>query len=230
MRNEPNIKQISRLAAILAQLQVNQLLNAANLADQFSVSVRTIYRDIRALEQAGVLVFTEERNRFTLIRDYKIPLYTLTESQTNALIIAEQLVLKTKDQSFIKDYTEAVEKIKSVLGRKAKDKANLISDRTRFDYFLNVERSSNNLSDLQSALTRFKLVEIEYINEEKQSTIRCIEPFALLSTENWLLLAWCRLRNEFRYFRLDRIKKMRLLSETFIPHKMTLQEFTDKYK
>ncbi len=230
MRSEPIIKRISRLAVILAQLQTKQLLTVTNLADQFSVSPKTICSDIRVLQKAGIPVLTEEEIGFILIAECEIPLDILSENQSNALIIAEQLVLKTKDQSFIKDYTEAIEKIKAVLGREAKDKANLISDRTRFDHILNIERTSNNLSELQSALTRFILVEIEYINEEKQCTVRSIEPFALLSTENWLLLAWCRLRNEFRYFRLDRIKKMRLLSETFIPHKMTFQEFMDKYK
>ncbi|WP_439488194.1 WYL domain-containing protein [Algoriphagus sp.] len=53
--------------------------------------------------------------------------------------------------------------------------------------------------------------------------------FAQLSTDNWLLIAYCRLRGEFRYFRLDRIKKIQLLIEKFEPHKMTLQEFFDKY-
>ena len=69
---------------------------------------------------------------------------------------------------------------------------------------------------------------IDYSNAEGKTTTRIIEPFALLSTENWLLLAKCRLRKEFRYFRLDRIKKLQLLTEKFEPHQMTLQEFFDK--
>lgn len=57
---------------------------------------------------------------------------------------------------------------------------------------------------------------------------RNIEPFALLSTENWLLVAFCRLRNEFRFFRLDRINKFEILDDRFEPHKMTLQEYFEK--
>ena len=57
---------------------------------------------------------------------------------------------------------------------------------------------------------------------------RNIEPFALLSTENWLLVAFCRLRNEFRFFRLDRINKLEILDDRFEPHKMTLQEYFEK--
>ena len=110
-----------------------------------------------------------------------------------------------------------------------KDKVNLLSERTRFNQNLNRERNSNNLSELQFALTNFRLVNIDYINADEKSTSRIIEPFALLSTENWLLVAYCLLREEFRFFRLDRIKKLQVLNEYFEPHKMTLQEYFDKF-
>ena len=94
---------------------------------------------------------------------------------------------------------------------------------------LNRERNSDNISLLQQALTNFYLIQIDYTNEQAKTTSRIIEPFALISTtENWLLIAWCRLRREFRYFRLDRITKMQVLVEKFEPHKMTLQDFFDK--
>ena len=153
-----------------------------------------------------------------------------TENQANALILAEQLVLKNKDASFVKDYTEAIDIIKAVLKHNVKEKVNLLAERTRFDQNNSNERNSNNLSDLQYALTNYCLTKIEYTNEANQTTSRLIEPFALLSTqENWLLVAWCRLRNEFRFFRLDRIKKTIIQNEKFTPHKMTLQEYFDKY-
>ncbi|GAL87775.1 DeoR family transcriptional regulator [Sporocytophaga myxococcoides] len=222
-------KRLSRLTAILTQLQTKRLLTATALADKFAVSVRTIYRDIRALEQAGVPIITEEGKGYKLMEGYRVPPVMFTEAQANALIIAEQLVLKNKDASFIKDYTEAVDKIKSVLNYSIKVKADLLSERTRFDQNINRERNSNNLSDLQFALTNYFLTKIEYANEQNQTSTRHIEPFALLSTENWLLIAYCRLRQEFRYFRLDRIKKLDILPDKFDPHRMTLQEFFDKY-
>ena len=227
--NDNDTKRLSRLTAILTQLQTKRILTATHLADKFSVSVRTIYRDIRALEQAGVPILTEDGKGYTLMEGYRIPPVMFTEAQANALIIAEQLVLKNKDTSFIKDYTEAIEKIKSVLQYSIKDKANLLAERTRFDQNINRERNSNNLSDLQFALTNFYIAKIEYENEQNKTTTRHIEPFALVSTtENWLLIAYCRLRKEFRYFRLDRIKKLEVLVDTFEQHKMTLQDFFDK--
>jgi predicted DNA-binding transcriptional regulator YafY len=153
-----------------------------------------------------------------------------TENQLNALILAEQLVLKTKDISFVKDYSEAIDKIKAAVGNAIKDKANLLCERTRFNQNINKERTSSNLSDLLLALTNFCVVKIEYTNEANNTTTRFVEPFAILnSTENWLLVAWCRLRNEFRYFRLDRISQMEVLTDTFTSHKMTLQEYFDKF-
>lgn len=227
--NTSDTKRLPRLTAILTQLQANRMVTAPELARRFSVSVRTIYRDIRALEQAGVPVVTEEGRGYSLMEHYRLPPIMFTESQANALILAEQLVLKNKDTSFIKDYMEAIEKIKAVLRHSEKDKANLLSDRTRFDQNINGERNSSNLSDLQFALTNFCLVRIAYSNESGQASDRLIEPFALLSTENWLLIAWCRLREEFRFFRLDRIQKLEVLTEKFTPHNMTLQEYFDKF-
>jgi predicted DNA-binding transcriptional regulator YafY len=227
--NYTETNRLSRLTAILIQLQTKRIVTASELASKFDVSKRTIYRDIKALEQSGVPVLTEEGKGYTLMDGYKVPPVMFTEKQANALILAEQLVLKNKDASFVKDYSEAIDKIKSILKYNIKDKANLLANRTQYNQVINQERNSNNLSDLQNALTDYNLVKIQYINKEETTTNRLIEPFALLSSENWYLIAWCRLRKGFRFFRLDRIQKMEMLSENFEPHKMSLQEFFDKY-
>lgn len=227
---DKDTNRLARLTAILTQLQAKRLVTATSLADKFKVSVRTIYRDIRTLEQSGVPILTEEGKGYALMEGYRVHPVSFTESEANALILAEQLVLKNKDTSFIRDYMDAIDKIKAVLKHNVKDKANLLAERTRFDQNINRERTSNNLSSLQFSITNFALVKIAYSNEAKKASTRIIEPFALLSTqENWLLVAWCRLREEFRYFRLDRIKSLELLPEKFTPHKMSLQDFFDKY-
>lgn len=223
-------KRISRLTAILTQLQSKKLLTAKYFADKFSVSVRTIYRDIRALEQAGVPILTEEGKGYSLMEHYRLPPVMFTEGEANALITAEQLVLKNKDASFIKEYSEAFAKIKAVLKQNVKDKANLLAERVQFRQNIVNRITSNHLSTLQYALTNFFLTEINYTNEDNNNTTRIIEPFALINTqENWLLLAWCRLRNEFRFFRLDRIEKLEIHTEKFEPHKMTLQEYFERH-
>lgn len=222
-------KRISRLTAILTQLQTKRLLTAPELAARFSVSIRTIYRDIRTLAQAGVPILTEEGKGYSIMEHYRVPPVMFTENEANALITATQLVMKTRDTSFIKDYCEAIDKIKSVLKHSVKDKANLLLDRTQFDNNTPRERSSNSLSTLQFALTNYLLTKIQYVNESGEISERTIEPFALLSTENWLLIAWCHLRRGFRYFRVDRIRSLRVTNDHFESHNMTLQEYFDKY-
>ena len=109
--NSSDTNRLSRLTAILTQLQTKRIVTAPELANRFSVSIRTIYRDIRALEQSGV---TEDDKGYSLLEGYRGPPVMFTEKQANALILAEQLVLRNKDASFVKDYAEAVDKIKAV--------------------------------------------------------------------------------------------------------------------
>ncbi|MDF3026091.1 MAG: putative transcriptional regulator [Fluviicola sp.] len=228
--NDNETSRLSRLTAILLQLQSKRLVTATALAAKFDVSIRTIYRDIRALEQSGVPIITEEGKGYSLMEGYRIPPVTFSEREANALITAEQFVLKNKDASFIQDYTDAITKIKSVLRDSTKDGANLLSDRIAIDQNSSYDRTSNYLSSLQLALTNFNLVKIGYQKADSiEISERIIEPFALLTAnENWLLLANCRMRQEFRFFRLDRIKNLQIQSEQFEPHNMTLKEYFDK--
>ncbi|AJW65121.1 Bifunctional ligase/repressor BirA [Elizabethkingia miricola] len=227
-----DLKRLSRLTAILTQLQTKRLLTASELANKFSVSTRTIYRDIKALEEAGIPILTEDGKGYTIMEGYRIPAVMFTENEANALITAEQLVLKNKDASFVKDYTDAVSKIKSVLRNNTKDKANLLSSRTLSGQNAGNETTSNNLSILQLALTNFNLVKIKYYSpDNNQTTERTVEPFAIYTTqENWLLIAFCRLRNDYRAFRLDRIEYLWVLNQTFEPHQITFEEYFDIIK
>lgn len=228
--NDNDIKRISRLTAILTQLQTKRILTATELAKKFAVSTRTIYRDIRTLEQSGVPIITQEGKGYSIMAHYTLPPIAFTEDEAMALITTEQIIMKNKDASFVNAYSEAVSKIKAILRHNLKDKTNLLFERVYFAENELIERTSNQLITIQSALTNYQLISIVYKDESNKKTNRLIEPFALLSTqEKWMLIAWCRLRNSFRFFRLDRIEKSFVLSEKFEPHKLTLQEYFEKY-
>lgn len=221
--------RLSRLTAILTQLQTKCLITARELAEKHRVSIRTIYRDIRSLEQSGVPIYTEEGLGYSLVEGYKLPPVSFSEHEANALITAEQLVARNKDESFVKNYKEAVTKVKAVLRYNEKEKAELLSQRIVFRNNPENDVTSNHLSNLQHAITNFKLSKIDYNSLQNNLTTRLIEPFAMYSTQdNWLLIAFCRLRNDFRAFRLDRIQKLLILEEKFEPHNMTLLEFLEK--
>ena len=93
---DSDTKRVSRLTAILTQLQSVRLLTATKLADRFGVSVRTIYRDIKALEKAGVPIVTEEGKGYSLMEGYRIPPVMFSENEANALLTAELLVMASK--------------------------------------------------------------------------------------------------------------------------------------
>ncbi|MEP3350966.1 MAG: YafY family protein [Marinomonas sp.] len=228
--NNSDVKRLSRLSAITTQLQTKSLVTATELAERFSVSVRTIYRDIRALESSGVPIYTDEGKGYRLVDGYRLPPIMFTENEANALVMVEQLVLHNKDASLVKYYSDAIDKIKASLNSDNKAKVNLLSERTQFSQMKAQEKNSDNLSILQQALTNFFLVDIAYKDERAQPTNRRIEPFALLNTRNgWILVAWCRLRQDFRNFRLDRIQTLDLLTDTFTPHDMTLEDYFRRY-
>lgn len=222
-----DLKRLSRLTAILTQLQAKRISRAEDLATVFSVSKRTIYRDMRALEQAGVPIVAEEGKGYALAEFYRLAPVMFTEEEANALITAEQLIARNKDASLVKEYSGAILKIRSVLTHSTKEKAELLSGRVVFRQNVEQDRSSDYLMRLQKVLTNHELVQIRYYSPEtKQRSTRSIEAFALYSTqENWLLIAWCRLRKEFRTFRLDRIEAMEELSERFKPHALSLPEY-----
>lgn len=225
---ENNTKRLSRLTAILIQLQTKRLITSTGLADKFGVSVRTIYRDIKALEQAGVPVLTEDGKGYSLMEGYKIPPVMFSESEANALITVEQLVQKNIDSSLIKEYTEAINKIKAVLLYTTKEKAELLSNRIAMSPLFPDTKGSNLLALIQQALTTFTVLKIIYRSAQKgEITERKIEPFAFYYSlqENWTVIAYCRLRKDYRMFRLDKILKLETFGENFKPHKLTLQEY-----
>lgn len=218
--------RLSRLTAILTQLQSKRILTAREIAEKHNVSIRTIYRDIRTLENSGIPIITEEGKGYSLMDGFNLPPVMFTEKEANALITAEQLILKNKDKSFAIEYQNAVAKIKSILRHSQKEKIEFLSERIHFRNNTENQKTSGYLMVIQSAISDFNLIEIEYLSLQGENTKRTIEPFALYSTqENWLLIAVCRLRKDFRVFRLDHIQKLIVKNQYFEPQKITLQEY-----
>jgi predicted DNA-binding transcriptional regulator YafY len=222
--------RLARLTAIITQLQSKRLVTASFLAEKHNVSIRTIYRDIRTLEKSGIPIVTEEGKGYSIMEGYHLPPVLFTEDEANALITVEQLALNNKDQSFSENVSSAVEKIKSILRYSQKGNADLLSDRVYFGGNHDREKSSNNLMKIQSAIINFQVLKVEYVSSKSKRTTRDIEPFAIYSiNENFLLIAFCRLRKDFRAFRIDFIETLVPQNETFTPHNMTIQKYFEDY-
>ena len=208
-------------------LRSKRLLTASELSEKFDVSIRTIYRDIRKIEEAGVPVTTIEGKGYSLMEGYAVSPVQFTEKQANALITAQLLVHQTNDSSFVTDFNEALTKIKSVFRTSVQEKSELLASKI-YVFDTNYENiSSDALSEIQLAITHFNFVEINYRKaSDPNLTFRKIEPYALFSTKNkWILVAWCYLRDDYRAFRLDRIQSFKILQDRFKDRKFNLQAY-----
>ncbi|MEM1220796.1 MAG: WYL domain-containing protein, partial [Bacteroidota bacterium] len=221
--------RLARLTAILTQLQAQQLVTARFLAEKHGVSIRTIYRDIRTLEQSGVPILTEEGRGYSLLAGYQLPPIMFTEEEANALITAEKLIRQNKDQSLVDYYTQAITKIKSVLRGTQKTQTELLASRLQVRNNPSQERSSDYLIQLQSAISRYEVLHLEYLSLAEHPSKRHIEPFALYTTQgNWILVAFCQLKQDFRAFRLDRIQGLQATGTRFEPHPLTLEAYLEQ--
>ena len=227
MAESNEIPRLSRLSSILTLLQSKRIITATEIAIKFKISTRTAYRDIKALELSGIPIFTEEGKGYSLMEGFTLSPIMFTEQEANALITAEHLISKNKDKSLVDNHSNAISKIKAVLRHSKKDKVEILSDRIAYFANYSKETTSDSLSTIQMAITDLKLIKIEYRSIGKNEvTQREVEPQALYHTsENWIMIAWCRLRNDFREFRLDKILAIETLGEQFKSRDFKLMDY-----
>ena len=217
--------QLARLISILTLLKSKRLLTATELSEKYDVSIRTIYRDIRKLEEAGIPIYTIEGRGYSLMDNYTVAPVQFSEKQANALITAQHIIGQSKDASFVNDFNDALTKIKSVFKSSVQEKSEILHDKIQVFNWTYEEFSSDALSEIQLAITNFNFVEINYQKANDTSvSFRKIEPCAMYSTNHkWILIAWCHLRNEMRAFRIDRMKHFKILEEKFEDRNFTFQ-------
>jgi predicted DNA-binding transcriptional regulator YafY len=115
------MNRIDRLTAILIQLQTKRVVKAEEISDRFEISLRTVYRDVRALMEAGVPIGSEAGKGYFIVDGYHLPPVMLTQEEASSMLTAGKLVEKMTDDSIRKAYESALLKIKSVLNDSEKD-------------------------------------------------------------------------------------------------------------
>lgn len=214
------MNRIDRLVAILIHLQSRRIVTAGEIAERFEVSIRTTYRDIRALEEAGVPILSEPGKGYSIMEGYRLPPVMFTHQEATALLTASKLVEKLTDNSLKNNYESALYKIKSVLKDHEQDYLEKLEKHISVmdapSWF--PQHSQNNyLSEIQQAIVSRKVLCLEYYsNHRNELTSRFAEPIGIcFYSQRWHVIAFCRSRNEYRDFRIDRIKQLRVLDETF---------------
>jgi len=224
------MNRIDRLAAILIQLQSRRLVKAQDIADKFSISLRTVYRDVRALEEAGVPVIGEAGTGYKLMEGYKLPPVMFNQEEASALLTASKLVQSKTDASISKHYQSALDKIKAVLRLSEKDHIEEIEEHVMVmghPAIVYHPPPELHLQSLLKAISTSSVVEIKYFSIEKnETTQRKVEPVGVYYMgSHWYLVAFCQLRNDYRNFRTDKIDKLTLTEETISKTHPPLQSF-----
>ena len=213
------MNHIERLNAILIHLQSKRIVRASEIAERFEISLRTVYRDIRALEESGVPIGAEAGVGYFLMDNYKLPPVMFTKEEASALLFGEKLVEKMSDDGMKTEFCSALFKIKAILNPEEKDRLEkLYSQISVLNYTSsNINFNRLFLSEIQQALVSKHVLEIDYqAGYGAPATKRLVEPIGLCNySRRWHLFAWCRLRSEYRDFRLDRIQDLRISTENF---------------
>jgi len=227
------MNRIDRLTAILIQLQSRPLIKAQDIADKFSISLRTVYRDVKALEEAGVPVIGEAGTGYRLMEGYKLPPVMFNQDEATALLTASKLVQSKTDADISKHYTAALDKIRAILRHSEKDHIEGIDDHIAVmthPTFVHQPASELHLQSILKSISSSSVIEIHYTSLEKnETTRRKIEPVGIYYLGNhWYLIAFCQMRNDYRNFRTDKIKQLTITTEAVSRIHPPLQSFMNQ--
>ncbi|WP_423148445.1 helix-turn-helix transcriptional regulator [Rubrolithibacter danxiaensis] len=227
------MNRIDRLSAILIQLQSKRVVKARDISERFEISLRTVYRDIRALEEAGIPLIGEAGTGYSLSDGYRLPPVMFNREEALAFLTAEKLVEKLTDDGLSATFKSAMYKIKAILRTGEKDLLEQIDShievlKSRPQVQRNLDL--NLLQTILQSIAEKKVMSLDYFTHWRQeNTKRFIEPVGTFYLDRyWHLIAFCHLRNDYRDFRLDRVSRLNLTSDSFRqdhpPLKKYLQE------
>ncbi|WP_028879575.1 helix-turn-helix transcriptional regulator [Terasakiella pusilla] len=189
-------------------------ITADRLADECEVSVRTIYRDIRDLQNSGVPIEGEAGVGYLLEAGYTLPPLTFDVDEIEALVLGMAMVCNWTDDKMSKSARGVLNKIREALPQKTREKL--------YGTALYSFKSSTHIpwsvdfSAIRQAIRERRYVTLMYEDAQQKASDRRVRPLALLFFGPiWLLVTWCELRGDFRNFRLDRIKGLTLEHATF---------------
>lgn len=212
------MNRTDRLVAMVMYLQGRRVVRAEEMARHFEVTVRTIYRDVAALGEAGVPITGEAGVGYSLVKGYHLPPVMFATEEALALFVGAEMVKRFADASLARPMEEALLKIRSVLPRDRQDDLDRMARamEIRGPGRLPVGLDQCTLLPIQQATVSRRILRLTYRDKGSAHTIREVEPLGVTFQGGaWYLVAWCRLRGDFRHFRLERVKAMEVTGERF---------------
>lgn len=212
------LNRFDRILAIWIQLQANRVVKAQDLAQKFGVSLRTIYRDIRSLETAGIPIIGEAGVGYSIMEGYRLPPVMFTREEASSFIAAEKLISNFLDKSLSSHFQSALDKIKMILHGPTQDHISAIESHIR----IHPERALFHAQApdalkllLESIAGKTQLIMTYRAFPAQDDTTRHVEPVGIFfENGSWYFMGYCHLRKAYRQFRTDRIQQLR---PTLIP-------------
>ena len=210
------MNRIDRLFSILTFLQAKKYVPAERIAEKFNISVRTVYRDVKALCEGGIPVSFEPGKGYFVVQGYFLPPVSFSTEEANALLLMETMATGFADKSIHTHYSSALQKVKAVLRSSQKEKVEHLQNNIKFQLPACMANDYDYLSVLQTAISHKQVVDMEYKNNKSEVSKRRLEPIGLVFYAfSWHLIAWCHLRGEYRDFKLARILRVKNTGEPF---------------
>lgn len=221
------MNRVDRLFGLLVFLQSKRYVRAEEIGERFEISVRTVYRDMKALSELGIPVVFEPHRGYAIMHGFFLPPVSFTTDEANALLLSEQLVRGFADSSIREHVGTALTKVKAVLRTSQKDEAEDLGNRMHVQLPGRLMSDVDHLAALQRAITTRTCLRIDYSNAEGIASERTIEPVGLIFYAfAWHVIAWCSLREAYRDFKVIRIAR---LEETTVPftkaHTVNIADF-----
>lgn len=191
------------------------VMTARQMSDHLQVSERTIYRDIQALSLSGVPVEGEAGVGYRLQRHFQLPPLMFDRQEVEALLLGARMVSGWGDEQMARSANAAIQKILAVLPDHLRHSdENLPLLVPTFDDYQKIYTAHS--QTIREAIRLHRQVIIDYVRADEEFSSRQIEPLGLIFWGKvWTLVAWCQLRNDYRVFRLDRIRQLVTTQDTF---------------
>ena len=192
------MNRIDRLLAIAISLQSRKYTPAETLSERFGTSIRTVYRDLKALDEIGIPIGFEPNRGYYVMQGYFLPPVMFSSEEANALVLVESIVERFTDKSISKHYRSALNKVKSILKNSQKERVEQLENKL----FTNVSCPNHNfdyLSEIQNSITNQTILQIRYQNVNQEMSLREIEPIGIIFySMAWHVIGWCWYRLEYR--------------------------------
>jgi predicted DNA-binding transcriptional regulator YafY len=223
--------KIDRLLSIIIYLLNRELVSARELATQFEVSIRTIQRDMETLCCSGIPIVSVQgaQGGFGIVEGYKLDRQLINTNDLFFILTALESISSTfKNQQI----HATLEKIKSFVHDHQSKEIERSRDKLFIDFSaFSIGRNSTELFNLiEQGIEKQQLLQFSYTDSSFQMSERLVEPMTIVfKWFSWYLFAFCRLRNDFRLFRLSRMENISLTSQRFERRSRNLDEFSNNF-